>query len=129
METPQPKPSRLAMISVIFPVAILLLWCLFIAGMAILAGVGNDWSLTEKETLGYAYFLGGPLLGGAITMLLSLAGLIVGIIAVWKKDPRRNLAIAGIVINFLCFCPYLIFVIFAASSGSGKYKTVSDLQP
>lgn len=109
------QPTRLALISLILPALILLTWCVyFIAAFAVIGGAGG----TENETLGYAVFLGGTTLGIIVTILLALAGLIVGVVALRKKDARRGMALAGVVVNLLCILPYLAALIFTLTMGA-----------
>ena len=113
------KPSRLALVSIILPALILLTWCVYwISAFAVIGGAGG----AENETLGYAVFLGGTTIGMIVTILLALAGLIVGIAAARKNDARRGMAIAGIVINLLCILPYLAATIFMLVVGGTGNK-------
>jgi len=64
---------------------------------------------------------GGGSLAGIITVLLSLAGVVLGVIAIRKGDSRRGLAITGLVINLLCLLPYLLLIallLFSAASST-----------
>ncbi|GAB4150213.1 MAG: hypothetical protein Fur0021_12380 [Candidatus Promineifilaceae bacterium] len=62
--------------------------------------------------MGLVYLRDGTTLGMLATVLLSLAGTILGVVALVKKDLRRGMAIAGIIINLLCLLPYLMLFIF-----------------
>jgi hypothetical protein len=52
-----------------------------------------------------------------ITLGLGIAGAILGIQAIRKQDPKRGFAIAGLVLNFICLCPFLLVLVFVLISG------------
>ena len=52
-----------------------------------------------------------------ITILFALAGLIAGVVAVRKNDARRNMAIAGVIVNLLCVLPYLAMLLLSLAAG------------
>jgi hypothetical protein len=117
--TETPKPSRAAMLSFVFGIVLWFLWCALYGTLGIM--VENN---TLSETAGYAGFLLGPLILGVITLGLGIAGGVLGIQAVRRKDPKRGLAIAGTVLNFVCLCPFLLLLVFALASGISTIPTL-----
>lgn len=107
-----PRPSRLAIFSFVFGIVLWLLWCAFYGILGLMA---ENNSLSE--TAGYAGFLIGPIILAVITLALGIAGAIFGIQAIRKQDPKRGLAIAGLVLNFICLCPFLLLFVFVLISG------------
>ena len=113
--TTSPKPSRLAVFSLTFGLILWVLWCLFAITPAVMAE--NN---ALDEATGYLIYLGGPILLGALTLVLGIAGLVLGIQALRKSDPRRNLAIAGLVLNFICLCPFILFALLLLIGGASS---------
>jgi bacteriorhodopsin len=110
------KPTRLGTISLILSIIVVVLWCVFF----ILFGVMTEGGVTfgmDSETAGYTLILGGGTVLAALTILLTLTGLILGILARRKKDPKRGIAITGLALNFLCFAPYCLFFLLIALGG------------
>ncbi len=106
------KPSRLAVLSFIFGAALWLMWCLLYGTLGIMAE--NN---TLDESAGYVGFIFGPVVLGVITLGLGIAGAVLGIQAIRKKDPRRNLAIAGLALNFICLCPFILLAVAMLAEG------------
>lgn len=118
MSVESPKPSRLAIISIILPIVILLVWCIYIISFGVLTG--NTTNTADNELTGFGLlFLGAPL-AGVITVILSLAGVVLGVMAIRKNDSRRAIAIAGLVINLLCLLPYLLLIGLLLFSATGS---------
>lgn len=113
--TTSPRPSRLAVLSLIFGLILWVMWCLFVLVPGILA----EQNLLD-EAAGYAIFLGGPILLGALTLILGIAGVVLGIQALRKSDPRRSLAIAGLVLNIICLCPFIVLILFMLIAGASS---------
>ena len=115
MQSPE-KPSRLGTTSFILAMIVVVLWCIYFILFAAMTEGGVTFG-TDSETAGYALVLGGGTVLAVLTVLLTLAGIILGILALRKGDPKRTLAIIGLAINFLCFAPYCLFLIFVAIGG------------
>jgi hypothetical protein len=113
---PSKKPSRLGMISFILAILIVVAWCVYLVVFANMSGISQNADL-DAEGFGYLVVLGGSLVMSIITILLSISGIITGVLALRNKDPKRGLAISGLVLNFLCFVPYCLILIFVAASG------------
>lgn len=112
MQSPE-KPTRLGTISFIFAMIVVVLWCIYFILFAALTEGGATFG-TDSETAGYTLILGGGTVMAILTILLTLAGIILGILALRKGDPKRGLAITGLVLNFLCFAPYCLLLILVA---------------
>lgn len=113
---PAEKPTRLGTISLILSIIVVVLWCVFF----ILFGAMTEGGVTfgmDSETAGYTLILGGGTVLVVLTILLTLTGIILGILALRKKDPKRGIAITGLVLNFLCFAPYCLFFLLIAIGG------------
>ena|SRR5688572_13430337 len=118
MMTENSKPSRLAIISIILPILILLVWCIYLISFGVFTESATN--TADSEATGFALlFLGAPL-AGIITVILSLAGAVLGVMAIRKGDSRRGMAIAGLVINLLCLLPYVLFMVLLLLSGTGS---------
>lgn len=107
----QPR-SRLAIFSFISGLVLWFLWCALYGTLGILAESNN-----LSEEAGYVGFLLGPIVLGVITLGLGIAGAVLGIQAIRKQDPKRGFAIAGLVLNFICLCPFLLVLVFVLISG------------
>ena len=115
MQSPE-KPTRLGTISFILAIVVVVLWCIYFILFAAMTEGGVTFG-TDSETAGYALILGGGTVMAVLTMLLTLAGIILGIMALRKADRKRGLAITGLVLNFLCFAPYCLLLILVAVGG------------
>ena len=113
--TTSSKPSRLANLSLIFGLILWVMWCLF----AIIPGVLAENNALDEAT-GYLIYLGGPVVLGALTLIFGIAGVFLGIQALRKSDPRRNLAIAGLVLNFICLCPFILVALLLLIGGASS---------
>jgi hypothetical protein len=113
--TTSPKPSRLAVLSLTFGLILWVISCSFM----LIAGLLADQNKLD-ETTGYALFLGGPIVLGALTLILGVAGVVLGIQALRKGDPRRNLAIAGLALNLICLCPIILLALVMLISGASS---------
>ena len=107
----QPR-SRLAMLSLVFGLVLWFLWCALYGTLGILAETDN-----LSESSGLAGFIIGPVILGVITLGLGIAGAVLGIQALRKQDPKRGFAIAGLALNFICLCPFLLVLLFVLISG------------
>ncbi len=110
-----PKPSRLAVLSFVLGVIVWFLWCALYGGLGIMAETNQ---LTE--TAGYIGFFLGPVVLGIITLLLAGTGMVLGVQAIRKKDPKRGFAIAGLMLNFICLCPFVLFLIALLAAGASS---------
>jgi|GEM_PF-2431358 magnesium-transporting ATPase (P-type) len=106
------KPTKLGTASFVLAIVVAILWCIYfvVFGLTI---EGNLTFGTDSETAGYMLILGMGVLG-ILTILITFTGIVLGILAIRRQDPKRNLAIAGLVLNFLCFAPYCVFFIMFA---------------
>lgn len=112
-----PKPTKLGSISFALAMLIVLLTCIYFGLFAAVTEGGMTFGMEDGETAGYTVILGGGLLLSILTFLISLVGVILGILALRKQDPKRNLAIAGLALNFLCFAPYCLSLLLFALGG------------
>lgn len=112
MQSPE-KTSKLGTISFILAIIIVVLWCIYFALFAAMTEGGATFGM-DGETAGYAVVFGGGIVMAVLTILLTLAGIILGIMALRKQDPKRGLAIAGLALNFLCFAPYCLLLLLIA---------------
>ncbi len=113
---PLKKTPRLGTISFVLAILVVVIWCIYLIIFAATTEGGLSFG-TDAETAGYTVVLGGGLVMGALTILITLAGIITGILALRNNDPKRTLAILGLAFNFLCFAPYCLLLIFIAVSG------------
>ena len=114
MQSPE-KPSRLGTISFILAILVVVIWCIYFIVFAATTEGNLNFGL-DGESAGYAVVLGGGAVMGVLTILLTLSGIITGILALRNKDPKRALAISGLVLNFLCFAPYCLIILLVAVS-------------
>jgi hypothetical protein len=118
------NPTKFGTISFILAMLVIVLWCIYFVLFAVMVEGGVTFGM-DSETAGYALVLGGSIILAVLTILLTLAGIVLGILALRKKDPKRGLAIAGLVINFLCFAPYCLFFVLILFGGI----STSDFAP
>lgn len=111
------KPTKLGTVSFALAIIIVILACIYFVLFAAVTDGGMTLGMRDSETAGYTVILGGGLLLMILSAVISLIGVILGILALRKQDPKRNLAIAGLVLNFLCFAPYCLFILFFALGG------------
>lgn len=83
----------------------------------------------DDETAGYTLIFGGGAVMAILTILLASAGVVLGILALRKKDPKRGLAIAGLALNFLCLAPYCLLSILALIGGISTADFVPPFAP
>ena len=114
MQSPE-KPSRLGTISFILAILVVVAWCIYLIIFTATTEGGLNFG-TDSETAGYAVVLGGSVVMMVLTVLLTLSGIITGAFALRNKDAKRGLAIAGLVLNFLCFAPYCLLLVLMAFS-------------
>lgn len=118
MQSPE-KPTRFGIFSFTCAVLVFVLWCGYTVVFGMMSGNNLAFGM-DGETAGYALIFGGGALMAALTILLTLAGIVFGVLALRKGDPKRGLAIAGIVLNFLCLAPYCLMgllVLFSSFPG------------
>ncbi len=127
MQSPE-KPTRLGTVSFILAIIIAILWCIYFILFAAMTEGGLTFG-TDSETAGYAIVLGGGTVMAVLTVLLALAGIILGIMALRKQDPKRGLAIAGLVLNFLCFAPYCLLLLLIAFGSISTANFIPTLAP
>lgn len=111
------KATRFGTISVILAVLVAVLWCVYFIIFASMTEGGLNFGM-DAETAGYTVVLGGGFGMAFVTMLLTFSGIVLGILALVKKEAKRGLAIAGLAINFLCFAPYCLLILVFVFSGS-----------
>ena len=119
MQSPEVKTekiTRFGTISIILAVLVAVLWCVYFIIFASMTEGGLNFGM-DAETAGYTVVLGGGLGMAFVTMLLAFSGIVLGILGLAKKEVKRGLAIAGLVINFLCFAPYYLLFLVIAFSG------------
>lgn len=112
------KPSRLAIVSIVLPLIILLIWCVYVIVFGVLTE--NTTNLSDNELIGLSLLFGGGSIVGIASALLSLVGVVLGVMAIRKNDARKNIAIAGLVINILCLLPYILFIVLLIFSAAGS---------
>ncbi|NWF62702.1 MAG: hypothetical protein HXY38_00175 [Chloroflexi bacterium] len=82
------KASRLGAISFILTILVVVLWCIYLIIFAATTEGGLNFG-ADSETIGYAVVLGGGLVMGVLTILLTLSGIITGGLALRDKDSKR----------------------------------------
>src|SRR5688572_26029004 len=110
------KPTKFGTISFVLAIIVVVLWCIYFVLFGVMVEGGVTFGM-DPETAGYVLVLGGGTVLVILTVLLTLVGIIYGILALRKQDPKRGLAITGLVLNFLCFAPYCAFFVFLAIGG------------
>lgn len=111
------KQPKFGTISFILAILVGVIWC----GYFIIFGAMTEGGLNfgmDGETAGYTLIFGGGAVMAGLTILLTGAGVVLGILALRKGDPKRGLAIAGLILNFLCLAPYCLMLVFVAVSGA-----------
>lgn len=111
------KPTKFGTISFALAMLVMLLACIYFSLFAAVTEGGMTLGMRDSETAGYTIILGGGLVLMILVFLITLVGTIFGILALRNKDPKRGLAITGLVLNFLCFAPYCLFFALLAVGG------------
>jgi MFS family permease len=88
------KPGVLAIISVLCGVLAGVCFCIFVVMVAE--------SRPETDTPSFSAILQ---LLGALSLLLAVAGSILGVVGIRKKDTRRIFPIIGLGLNLICLIP------------------------
>lgn len=110
------KQPKLGTISFVLAILVGVIWCAYFIIFGAMTEGGLNFG-TDSETAGYTLIFGGGAVMAGLTILLTSAGVVLGILALRNKDPKRGLAIAGLVLNLLCLIPYCLIVVFIAISG------------
>lgn len=110
------KQPKLGTISLILAILVGVIWCVYFIIFGVMTEGGLNFG-TDSETAGYTLIFGGGAVMAALTILLTGAGTVLGVLALRNKDPKRGLAIAGLVLNLLCLIPYCLLAVFVAISG------------
>ena len=114
MSNENSQSSQLGTISFVFGIIVWFLWCGLYTVLGILAETGN-----LSEEAGYVGFIAGPMVLGVVTLLLGIPAVIIGLQSIRKKEPKRWLAISGLVLNFISLSPFfLIFILILAEGVS-----------
>lgn len=114
MQSPE-KPSHLGTISFTLAILVVVVWCIYFIIFAATIDGGLNFGLND-ETAGYLVVFGGSIAMMVLTILLTLSGIVTGVLALRNKDSKRGFAIAGLVLNFICFAPYCFLLILMAFS-------------
>lgn len=113
---PPEKQTRLGTISFILVLLVAVIWCAYLILFGAMTEGGLNFGM-DGETAGYTLVLGGGAVMAILTILLTGTGVVLGILALRNKDPKRGLAIAGLALNFLCLAPYCLLLILALIGG------------
>lgn len=113
---PPEKQTRLGTISFILALLVAVIWCAYFILFGAMTEGGLNFGM-DGETAGYTLVLGGGAVMAILTILLTGTGVVLGILALRNKDPKRGLAIAGLALNFLCLAPYCLLLILALIGG------------
>lgn len=97
------KPTKLGTVSFMLAIAMAMFWCIFL----IVVGVNFKDNSTGETTV-YLILIT-FVLSGILTILITLIGIVLGVLALRNQDPKRNLAIAGLVLN-LCVLFLIVFI-------------------
>ncbi|GJQ36479.1 MAG: hypothetical protein JETCAE01_24890 [Anaerolineaceae bacterium] len=127
MQSPE-KQTRLGTISFVLAILVLLIWCLYFILFGAMTEGGFNFGM-DDETAGYTLVFGGGAVMAILTILLASAGIVLGILSLRKKDPKRGLAIAGLALNFLCLAPYCLLSILALIGGISTADFVPPFAP
>lgn len=113
---PPEKQTRLGTVSFILALLVAVIWCAYFILFGAMTEGGLNFGM-DGETAGYTLVLGGGAVMAILTILLTGTGVVLGILALRNKDPKRGLAIAGLALNFLCLAPYCLLLILALIGG------------
>jgi hypothetical protein len=108
----QPRASKLGRLSLIFGALIWIAWCVYFVLFMVMIG-----SNPADEGIGYTLIFGGGGILAILTVVLGIASVVLGVLALRKKDPRRGAAIAGLALSLICLAPYCLFGIFILIGG------------
>jgi hypothetical protein len=104
----QEKPTKFGIISSILVVLLGVLWCVYVFILMI---------YTQREVTSIALIdsfvavlliYGGVMAMTLLTIMLTISGMVLGVLSLRKGEPKRFFAIAGFVINFLWLLSYCL---------------------
>lgn len=91
---------------------------IFALGFGLILAAANGRLDFDFEAVGYGLGLA-ALIVFPVAMLMALVGLILGVRALVKSEPRRGAAIAGLVMSTLCLLPSILLIVYVASINGG----------
>jgi hypothetical protein len=102
------KTTKFGIISSILAILISVFWCTYIVILMIYTQ--RDVTTIDLTSAFVAVLLvyGGVVVMAVLTFLLTISGMVLGILSLRKGEPKRFFAIVGFVINFLWLLPYCI---------------------
>lgn len=117
LSSEKPRPSKFGRLSLILGTLIRIAWLVYFILFTVLVG-----SYPSDEGIGYTLiFVDGGILAN-LTVLLGIAGVVFGIMALRKKDPKRGAAIAGPALSLIRLAPYCLFGVFILNGGLQNFN-------
>lgn len=105
---PQEKSTKFGLISSILAILLSVIWFVYIVILMIFTQ-REVTSIDVNSAVVTAILFYGSIVGiTVLTFLLTIAGMVLSILSLRKREPKRFFAIAGFVIHFLLILPYCI---------------------
>ncbi len=104
----QEKPTKFGLISSILAILISVLWIVFIIIMMIFTQREVTSIDVNSAIVTALLFYGSILAIPGLAFLFNILGIVLSVLSLRKREPKRFFAIAGFVIHFLMILPYCI---------------------
>lgn len=104
------RQSKFGIISSILAILTSVLWFTFVVIFIIITKRNINFGL-DSGVVAVILIYGGGLVMAGLTFLLTVAGMVLGFLALRRGEPKRFFAIAGLVINFLWLMPYCVGIV------------------
>lgn len=105
---PQEKQTKFGIISSILAILISVIWGVYIVIMMFFTQQEVTSIDPNTAVVTAILFYGSIVVITVLTFLLTISGMVLSILALRKREPKRFFAIAGFVIHFLLLLPYCI---------------------
>jgi hypothetical protein len=89
-------------------------WLLYALAFAAVMGAAKLELSFDADAAGYTLGLA-SIFVFLLALLLASAGLVLGIRALVKREPRRGTAVLGLVMSMLCLLPSVLLIMYVAS--------------
>ena len=105
---PQEKPTKFGLISSILAILISVTWFVYIVIMMIFTQQEVTSIDPNTAVVTALLFYGSIVVITGLTLLITISGMVLSVLSLRKREPKRFFAIAGFVIHFLLLLPYCI---------------------
>lgn len=120
--------SKFARASVILGFSAIVPWCLLCTALIVIVSLNERnpapaMSPAESNFLTFLFL--GPAIASVLSIVMTVAGMTLGILALRKKVANSNTAIVGIVINLICLAPFCLVGINLLFAGPDLLRLIA----